>query len=821
MASAAAFRLTLVAGPASCDSPIGVLSCPGGHFLAMSKAGRWCRPGQVVPLVAFLPPNSIRLKLSHGSVDMEVSAVKSSSYAHRFQLPIRRQFANVLAAAGIAVGQVCFWTSSSTLADSPQPLSDPPALQADIPAEDTSDAAAGSTAEPYVVFVAEAKAFTRCGPAQTHYRTDPLRLGQELEVYVETSDGWLGVRPTDDSFCWISGDSVRLDSNGQVATVLKDKTIAWIGTNLGQAKRYRWQVQLQSGEEVTVIEVTDGESEAGGKSWLRIVPPSGEFRWVHRDQVADSAESLAAAIAKRATQTKVATKSLPQPVRQAAEVKAAEPKTATLEAGSDDREYARGEQKRQSASESDNPGLKLASDVPELRPVRKLSAMETASREASPKTVVKDRAIQFHRNAPAEEFEDRGAVIGSGLKKNWSQPSGDEVAAALDFDGDSTSVLSDEPLSESPAVPSANGAAAAVSAIATPLRKVSDVVANFISPPRIVQIDARDQGSLDLQPARDTQWTSGQQRLAQGNLDLPAVGQQWQIEPGRRSPVEPNYLPPQSLSSLGQPQVSQVGAVNENAAIVRAGGSGWGQAVASSSVATRKGVREVRVSQIARVSDAMRTANVDEVDRWLSKLIAETASADEMDPLIHRADELLRTGVIASANRTRELLSRAREYRYVAARRDGPTIVRDDGTGLQRQPVATASPLVVPASAAMPLKELPSSELPAGLSPTPSHSTADSFSTGGQQVPDASAVTSKSQPAEHATGFLVQVYSSRPNSPPYALTDEAGVTIAYVTPYPGINLRTHLNSRVAVQGQQKYLEGMNTPHYLVDQVLRR
>ena len=72
-----------------------------------------------------------------------------------------------------------------------------------------------------------------------------------------------------------------------------------------------------------------------------------------------------------------------------------------------------------------------------------------------------------------------------------------------------------------------------------------------------------------------------------------------------------------------------------------------------------------------------------------------------------------------------------------------------------------------------------------------------------------------------ATGFLVQVYSSRANSPPFALTDDAGLTIAYVTPYPAVNLRNHLNSRVSVSGNEKLLEGMNTPHILVDRAIRR
>ncbi len=45
---------------------------------------------------------------------------------------------------------------------------------------------------------------------EEYYRTDQLKPGQELEVYVETEDGWLGVRPPDTSFSWIPGQPSSL-----------------------------------------------------------------------------------------------------------------------------------------------------------------------------------------------------------------------------------------------------------------------------------------------------------------------------------------------------------------------------------------------------------------------------------------------------------------------------------------------------------------------------------------------------------------------------------------------------------------------------------
>jgi hypothetical protein len=70
------------------------------------------------------------------------------------------------------------------------------------------------------------------------------------------------------------------------------------------------------------------------------------------------------------------------------------------------------------------------------------------------------------------------------------------------------------------------------------------------------------------------------------------------------------------------------------------------------------------------------------------------------------------------------------------------------------------------------------------------------------------------------SGYLVQVYSARTNSPPFALTDNTGRTVAYVTPSPGVNLRIHLNSKVSISGNAGFLTGLNTPHILATQAVR-
>lgn len=141
---------------------------------------------------------------------------------------------------------------------------------------------------PYIAYVAREGEYTRCGPSEDFYQADPLLAGQAVEVYVETKAGWLGIRPPQNSFCWLQADQVRVADDETTGTIIDDAAVAWIGTHLGRAKQYRWQVQFQMGEEVTIIGTARRQGADGDDVWFRVVPPPGEFRWVHEDQIVDS-----------------------------------------------------------------------------------------------------------------------------------------------------------------------------------------------------------------------------------------------------------------------------------------------------------------------------------------------------------------------------------------------------------------------------------------------------------------------------------------------------------------------------------------------------
>lgn len=160
--------------------------------------------------------------------------------------------------------------------------------------------AEGPTVEPYVAFVRADDCFVRSGPAEDYYRTDPIPFGAEIEVYLESPDGWLGIRPPDSSFSWVPASQVEMDEEHHTARVVDPQAVAWIGTNLGKAKKFRWQVKLSAGEELVVLDQVMHESASGKQQmWLQVVPPAGEFRWIHRKDVVLSRKGLDQLIAER------------------------------------------------------------------------------------------------------------------------------------------------------------------------------------------------------------------------------------------------------------------------------------------------------------------------------------------------------------------------------------------------------------------------------------------------------------------------------------------------------------------------------------------
>ncbi|MDB4557698.1 SH3 domain-containing protein [bacterium] len=597
------------------------------------------------------------------------------------------------------------------------------------------------TFEPYSVYIAVPKAFAHCGPADEYYRTDPLRQGQELQVYAETDDGWLGIRPPQESFCWVPAETVQKDSGALEGIIVEDRTVAWIGTHLGRARTYRWQVQLAKGEPVTVIGRSEREGPDGPQLWYRIVPPSGEYRWVHRDDIVTSSEELVALMRRDSAEETVKVFPRDRP--------ATEPTTRIAKTASDP---GRGATRDRAVERDDDIGPSVLA-----------------------------------RDGEAQQSElNESIAVGSGLNDQWrDREQGERNVQAVAFS-----------------------------------RSRQESVAAFGNSrqPELIEIDDAPSAPDADQQLAESSWVaaSSPEQSVRLNLDTPASLLTPEVGPtvgnfiarGSSStllgvssslPEASNRVPEASNRGLtlnseydSRPQVPVRDAFGAANPVSQAAAS---QYLPRAVVPASKTLTYISAERLAQIESETQQADIEQLGLIFSRLMAARATALETAPVTRAAFRLATTEQNPLVvGRARMLMERVEQYRQVAHRRDGEVVVRDavtlNSAGRSRYPVLPASHMqsVQPVSNAGPLYQ-------------------------GRAQSDAGNIT-------NATGTLVQVYSARTNSPPFALTDNSGRTIAYVTPIPGVNLRTHLNHRVSVFGNRGFLTGLSTPHIVATQAVR-
>ncbi len=149
---------------------------------------------------------------------------------------------------------------------------------------------------PYTAYIAADKTEVVAGPGHRFYATERLARGTQVEIYREEASGWLAIRPPEGSFSWVPADFVeRLDEdklgNDKVGRV-KQATGAWVGTSVEHVAEHHQQVTLKQGELVQIIDEKSVTANDGKeRTWLKIAPPAGEYRWVHlRDVVRQKPE---------------------------------------------------------------------------------------------------------------------------------------------------------------------------------------------------------------------------------------------------------------------------------------------------------------------------------------------------------------------------------------------------------------------------------------------------------------------------------------------------------------------------------------------------
>jgi hypothetical protein len=70
-----------------------------------------------------------------------------------------------------------------------------------------------------------------------------------------------------------------------------------------------------------------------------------------------------------------------------------------------------------------------------------------------------------------------------------------------------------------------------------------------------------------------------------------------------------------------------------------------------------------------------------------------------------------------------------------------------------------------------------------------------------------------------AVGILRPVVSRRPGAPQFALVDERGQVLSFVTPSPDVNLQPYLGRRVGVVGNRGFITEFNRSHVTAARVM--
>lgn len=535
--------------------------------------------------------------------------------------------------------------------------------------------------DPYVVFVAHEGAYTRCGPAGDYYRTDPLRLGQELEVYLETDDGWLGVRPPTGSFSWVPAEQVEAEVDETAGVVIREDAVAWIGTHLGRARKYQWQVQLAVGEPVTILGKAQRNAGSGPQMWYRIAPPSGEFRWVHRSQIAETSEELVQMHRKIED---------PDPEKEIVLQPVEEPVIGEVPR----------QRPRIEAIADDNQGSSTETGEPTERETPRIQRREVPSRDSE--------TVARQKNEQPSVPEISNQPIGSGVAR-------DRVTAAT---------------------------------YAQPL----------------VEID----GPIELRDIRDSMV-----KPASAAVPPPTVApddDSW-VTAKRNTAQRPLFVP-RNARRASQRQASAD--VSRDAASMHDQTRPASQPRSQAAAADRQSIDEAE-QQSRAVAARVVSSDVDSLQLELSRQMAAGVRAAVVEPIRQRAhDWMQRLSDPVARGRARVLMERVEQYQRIARRRDGEPPV--------------AAPLGTPDASATP-------------SPTGIQEAA---------LPE----------RFDREGYLVQVYSSRPDAPPFALTDAAGKTLAYVSAAPGVNLHLYRNAKVGLVGRENFLTGLETPHFIASQAVR-
>lgn len=679
--------------------------------------------------------------------------------------------------------------------------------------------------EATLLFVASEKANLRSGPSDDYYPTSNIAMGETVEAHLRTEKGWIGVRPPKGSFSWVPAKDAYLLPGGRVIEITEPSAVSWIGTELGSAKQYRWQVNLKPGEQLAVLGESTITTDGRDALWYKIAPPSGEFRWIHESALSDKPmnpepERIATSNAKPLPTfpdaTKLAdskTSPTQSPAAALAGAERASDDSAVSTAGFEDDIF--GDAPSLSPSAPMSHSIQEGEVIYEDGIVYEDSVHQGPAPSADPwdgwhAWELGDDGMRF---TLLERMMSSGRAVDDPLKddpyslamaKRSSTSSGPTRAprATGAYRGGGSSIPAashrDRPWRDPRTLgrsASSNPSSQYAQHIASE-RTSSDAIARGgageRSPKSIIasireNVDAfgkpfrsaLDDRNASYQPTSDS---------ASGNLNLDRRAAEYtssSSEDGAYrddSRFQPNPVPNQGSHPL-QPshEVNWYGVTPQQA--MREVGSRIPASMVSSvgsQIVATAAMQELHNLQVA-----------------LGDMVSKPPSMWQLEPIIERTKYLIEHGSNpVERGQARLLLERIDEFKSHA----------------QRTALTTAGSLLstnATSNYASPINNGASVTTASYLQPTTS---ADSSKSGSSMEPGKSPYD--------ASGWLVPVHSIQPGQPSTALTDDRGNIVAYVTALPGMNLSTYLNEPVGIIGLRGYLPQLQAGYIEAQRVVR-
>jgi uncharacterized protein YgiM (DUF1202 family) len=120
------------------------------------------------------------------------------------------------------------------------------------------------------------RAPVRSGPGDSFYVTDHLAEGDEVEIYQRDNE-WLAIRPPAHSFSWVQAKDVTSTEQPELVRVIRAGARTRVGSRVSDSRNVQY-VRLHAGE---ALRLADGKLDPDS-AWIKVDPPAGEFRWIHR-----------------------------------------------------------------------------------------------------------------------------------------------------------------------------------------------------------------------------------------------------------------------------------------------------------------------------------------------------------------------------------------------------------------------------------------------------------------------------------------------------------------------------------------------------------